>query len=66
MMPAAAEHKPRPRETRGSVYCPMCTHTVPATVLYTARSARVAPGQKCPRCQSSLDAGYVLHLQQAA
>jgi hypothetical protein len=66
MMPAVTDHKHQPREARGSVHCPLCTHTVPATVLLTARSAKVAPGQKCPRCNSSLDAGYVLHLRQAA
>jgi hypothetical protein len=65
-MPTVTDQKAQPRGARGSVYCPLCTHTVPATVLYTARAAKVAPGQKCPRCHSSLDAGYVLRLQQAA
>ena len=65
-MPIPAEQKARPREVRGTVYCPLCTHTVPANVLINARAAKVVPGQKCPRCQSSLDAGYVLHLSQAA
>jgi hypothetical protein len=66
MMPSATDQKVRSREVHGSVYCPLCTHTVPATVLYTARAAKVMPGQKCPRCHSSLDAGYVLRVRQAA
>jgi hypothetical protein len=66
MMRAALDHKHQPHEARGSVHCPLCTHSVPATVLLTVRGAKVAPGQKCPRCNSSLDAGYVLHLQHAA
>ena len=54
------------KEAQGAVYCPMCTHTVDATITYGARSARVVAGQKCPRCSSSLDAGYVLQNYRAA
>jgi hypothetical protein len=54
------------REAQGAVYCPMCTHTVDAKITYGPRSARVVEGQKCPRCSSSLDAGYVLHVNRAA
>ncbi|MBL8292206.1 MAG: hypothetical protein JNN08_10240 [Bryobacterales bacterium] len=54
------------REMNGIVHCPLCTHRVPATVLVDRRSAIVKPGQKCARCNSSLDAGYVLQLQRAA
>jgi hypothetical protein len=54
------------KEAQGAVYCPLCTHTVDAKITYTAKSARVTPGQKCPRCSSSLDAGYVLHVNRAA
>lgn len=54
------------KEAKGAVYCPLCTHTVDANVTYTARSARVTPGQKCPRCSSSLDAGYVIRVERAA
>ena len=54
------------RELKGSVHCPLCTHTVPAQVLYTARGPRVIPGQKCPRCSSSLDAAFVLRVERAA
>ena len=60
--------KPRTtlRAFKGTVFCPMCTHTVPATVLSAGRAAKVAPGQKCPRCNSTLDAGSVLQFDQAA
>jgi hypothetical protein len=54
------------KEVQGSVYCPLCTHTVDARIMQGQRSARVIPGQKCPRCSSSLDAGYVLHINRAA
>jgi hypothetical protein len=54
------------REVKGAVHCPLCTHTVPANVLVSARGTRVVPGQKCPRCSSSLDAGYVLRVDRAA
>jgi uncharacterized protein (UPF0212 family) len=57
--PAASEYS-------ASVHCPICTHTVHATVLAQGRSVRVKPGQKCPRCSSSLDAAYVLRLDRAA
>jgi hypothetical protein len=54
------------QEVKGAVYCPICTHTVDAMITYTPRSARVTPGQKCARCSSSLDAGYVLRVDRAA
>ncbi len=54
------------REMSGTVHCPLCTHRVPAAVLVGRRSVAVKPGQKCARCSSSLDAGYVLALQKAA
>jgi hypothetical protein len=44
----------------------MCTHTVPAEVAFVARRVTVAPGQKCPRCQASLDAAAVVFIRQAA
>lgn len=53
-------------EAQGSVYCPLCTHTVQANITYSRRSAHVTPGQKCPRCASSLDAAYVFHVNRAA
>jgi hypothetical protein len=48
------------------VYCPMCTHTVDATVEVHARNTRVKRGQKCARCSGSLDAGYIMYLERAA
>jgi hypothetical protein len=57
---------PQITETFASVYCPICTHTVEATVQTARKHSRVKPGQRCPRCKSSLDAGYVLRLPQAA
>ena len=62
-----SERKPIPvKHAKGSVYCPLCTHTVDATITYGPRSARVTPGPKCGRCSSSLDAAYVLRIDRAA
>ena len=41
------------------VYCPICTHMVDAQIQHKDRHTLVKPGQKCPRCSGSLDAGYV-------
>jgi hypothetical protein len=50
--------------TNGKVYCPGCTHTVDARVEREPKGNRghdyVKPGQKCPRCSGSLDAGYIV------
>lgn len=54
------------RATRGSVYCLICTHTVQAEVVLAGRKTFVKTGQKCPRCSSWLDAGYVLSVNEAA
>lgn len=48
------------------VHCPICTHSVPAEVVAGAKRSYVTPGQKCPRCASSLDAAFVLQVVQAA
>jgi hypothetical protein len=63
----------QPATVRGPVYCPACTHTVTAKVVIARRrgfpmSAWTVPGQKCDRCQGSLDAAVVLgvHTPQAA
>jgi uncharacterized Zn finger protein (UPF0148 family) len=53
-------------ETPGSVYCPMCTHTVDAVTVTSRKSAKVKPGQRCARCHASLDAGVVIHYPKAA
>jgi hypothetical protein len=49
-----------------AVYCPICTHTVPAEVLSRGKQIWVRPDQKCPRCAASLAAGKVLALTRAA
>ncbi len=55
------------RIEKGSVYCPICTHTVEVEILTNGRSARVRDGQKCPRCGSSIGSAYVMHrLDRAA
>jgi hypothetical protein len=54
----------------GKVYCPICTHTVDATLEPEPKGKRrhnsVKPGQKCPRCSGSLDAGHIIDLESAA
>ena len=54
------------REIPGSVHCPLCTHNVPAQVLVSRKSVFSKAGQKCPRCNSSLDAAYVMDIDRAA
>ncbi|MGA3187750.1 MAG: hypothetical protein ABSF22_11640 [Bryobacteraceae bacterium] len=58
--------KHAPAATTAKVYCPMCTHTVDATVEHQPKRTLVKPGQKCPRCSGSLDAGYIMYLERAA
>jgi hypothetical protein len=50
----------------GEVYCPCCTHTVPANVVIQRRSASTVPHQKCPQCGSPLDAASVVFVERAA
>lgn len=54
----------------GAVHCPICTHTVPAElqVMKSARgkSIRVAPGQRCQRCGSSLNVAVIVQVPEAA
>jgi len=52
--------------TTGTVHCPMCTHTVAAEIAHQGRRMFVKPGQKCPRCTSTLDAAYILRFDKAA
>jgi DNA-directed RNA polymerase subunit RPC12/RpoP len=54
------------RERTGEVHCLICSHRVPAQVVVDRRSARVKMGEKCVRCGSSLESGYVLALKPAA
>ena len=51
---------------KGQVHCPICTHTVAADIDLKGRYARVAPGQRCPRCSSSLDVAVVVQIPEAA
>ena len=51
---------------KGLVHCPICTHTVPADIDLRGKSPRVAAGQKCPRCGSSLDVAAVVQVPEAA
>lgn len=53
------------------VYCPICTHNVPANVAMVTNASgrkvpKVVPGQKCARCASPLDAAYVIRMDVAA
>ena len=50
---------------RAFLHCPMCTHTVPGDVVRNGRALRVVRGQTCPRCRGTLDAAYVLRLDQS-
>jgi hypothetical protein len=66
MPTVTTDQQKRTFELNGAVYCPLCTHTVEAKITYGPKAARVTPGQRCPRCSSSLDAGYVIRVNRAA
>ena len=51
---------------QGQAHCPICTHTVPADIDLRGRYPRVAAGQKCARCGSSLDVAAVVQIPEAA
>jgi len=53
-------------QLKGLAHCPICTHTVPADIDLRGKYARVAPGQKCPRCHSPLDVAVVIQIPEAA
>ncbi len=57
---------PAPKESKGWAYCPICTHTVEAVVVPAGKKRVVKPGQKCPRCNSSLEAASVVNMEVAA
>jgi hypothetical protein len=57
---------PKPLLTRGAVHCPICTHNVDADIVQTGRRVMVKPGQKCPRCSSTLDVAYIIRFDRAA
>ena len=52
--------------TLGQVHCPICTHTVPADIDFRGKYPRVAAGQRCPRCNSSLDVAVIVQVPEAA
>jgi len=54
------------RRFRGQVHCPICTRNVGADVEQVGKSVRVVPGQKCPRCTSTLDVAAVMQVLEAA
>lgn len=54
------------KNVKGWAYCPICTHTVETAVVTAGRKMLVKPGQKCPRCHSSLEAASVVRFEQAA
>lgn len=49
-------------ELEGRVHCYMCTHNVAAKVIKQGAVRKTKLGQVCPRCNASLDSGYVLEL----
>ena len=49
----------------GKVYCYMCTHVVEVPVSKVGNKLWTKPGQVCPRCKASIDAGAVLELRAA-
>jgi len=52
--------------TKGQVHCPICTHTVPADIETKGKFVRVAPGQRCARCQATLNVAVIVQVPQAA
>jgi hypothetical protein len=52
--------------TLGQVFCPICTHTVPAELDLRGKRARVVVGERCPRCQSSLEVAVIVQIPEAA
>jgi hypothetical protein len=58
---------PNLKESRGWAYCPICTHTVETQVVASGRKkVAVKPGEKCPRCNSALEAASVVRYEVAA
>jgi hypothetical protein len=53
-------------QLKGLAHCPICTHTVPAELDLKPKRPRVVPGQRCPRCGSSLDVAIVVQIPEAA
>ncbi len=59
-------HKIQMQEAKGWAYCPICTHTVETHVIIVGRRSRVKPGERCPRCNSQLEAASVVRYDVAA
>jgi len=57
---------PAIRTQRGWVHCPICTHTVEADIVQWGRRLFTKPGQRCPRCASTLDAACITRLDKIA
>ena len=57
---------PAIRTHKGWVHCPMCTHAVEAEIVQRGRQLFTKPGQRCPRCASTLDAASILRLDKIA
>ena len=53
-------------EVQGKAYCYICTHVVDAVVLVQGRLVQTKPGQRCSRCNASLNAGSGMEVVQAA
>ena len=54
------------KRSKAQVHCPICTHNVGADVELLGKKVRVVPGQRCPRCASTLDVAGVVEVQEAA
>jgi uncharacterized Zn finger protein (UPF0148 family) len=52
--------------TAGEVYCPICTHRVAAELDLRGKRARVAAGERCPRCQAPLEVAVIVQIPEAA
>jgi hypothetical protein len=66
LMATTIIRKQETKDVKALAHCPICTHSVPAVVTAVGKKWMVKPNQRCPRCQSSLDAGYVLQYSIAA
>jgi hypothetical protein len=54
------------KHIQGLAHCPICTHTVPAEIDLKGKFPRVAKGEKCSRCGSSLEVAVVVQVPEAA
>ena len=61
-----AVNVPKQKASKGLAYCPICTHTVETPIVIFGKRTFVKPGQKCPRCGSSLEAGWIVGYEVAA